>query len=139
MTVAELQKFLKNMSVVLKESSASGFATELVEFSEKLSGFKSQSLQEFGDFVKIAVRPPLPSKNPLLMLKELFDRALDPAMTAEAIKGKVGELSNLSLPDLKRLAKDFEISRTLKNKGEVLQAIAQRVIDRRASFDRSSV
>ena len=141
MTVAQLQNVLGNLCAILHDSGAKGFAAELREFGDTLAKFNGQSLGEFGDFIRVAIRPVLtvPSKSPLELLNDLYARALEPGMNAENVTAQVAKLNTLSLVDLKKLAKDFQISRSLTRKEAVLQALAKRIIDRRASFDRSSV
>jgi hypothetical protein len=156
MTVSELLKLLVSLGQVLEASGAKSVATELQEVALKMQPFGEYKLKAFAEFLQKAAEAPRAAPGPkgsahpvvdgaqqiqtaLDTVRRLYHRALEPEITVDFIQAEVGRFAGLSKPQLDELAKQFEISRKLKTKGDVLKAIAQRIIDRKGARDRSQV
>ena len=156
MTVGDLLKLLDGLGAVLGTSGAKSVAGELREVAVEMQPFAEYKLRAFADFLKKAEadsRGVLPPKGAtrkaagpdpkrvqtaLDALRGLYHRALEPEVTVESIQVEVGRLADMKKPELEELARAFEITRKLKNKNEILKAIAQRIIDRKGAVERAN-
>ena len=156
MTVADLLKLLAGLGEVLKTSGAASVATELQEVALRLQPFGEYKLKAFAAFLEKAeasarggpTPPKATARKPagadpqrlqtaLDALRGLYHRALEPDVTVERIQAEVGRLADMTKSQLDDLARQFEITRKLQKKDDVLKAIAQRIIDRKGAFERA--
>ncbi len=71
--------------------------------------------------------------------KSLFDDALTSGTLFDDVKSLKGDLAKLTIPQLKEVAASVEISNVPKTKGQIVDAIGQRILDRREMHERGKV
>jgi len=72
-------------------------------------------------------------------LKTLYSRALDPSVTADAVRAAVQGISGFSKPDLDRVAAACGFHQKFKTKAAALDAFGRWILDRKGSYDRAQV
>lgn len=73
------------------------------------------------------------------VVRDLYSRATDPQLTPEDIDRQVREFASLPLAALQQVARGFDISRRLSTRGEVLQAIVNKIVDRKGAYERAKI
>lgn len=160
MKVAELQRFLAAVTPFVKAAGASQkVASELDCTLQCLDPFKEKSLAEFNDFLRRAdefdrtgkLLPPAkggarprPAKAPSLTVDEgikifndLHERATDPGVTYADIDAKLKVLEKLTMVQLKELASKANITAPAKTKKHILEELARRIKELKASHERT--
>jgi hypothetical protein len=161
MKVAELQRFLGNFIPFAKAAGASEkVATEFDRTVTCLEPFKEKTLAEFNEFLRRAdeydrtgkLTPPSTArpraartpKAPKVsveeaaqMYRDLHARATDPALTFADIEQAMQPLNQLTVPQLKELARLVEVTVPAKGKKPMLEELARRVKELKASHERT--
>jgi hypothetical protein len=162
MKVAELQQFLNQIVIFVEATGASKLAV-LAQSVECLEPFKAQDLAAFNQFLRLAdeyvrtgvlpesVRATKPRaskgpKTPKLTVAEaaqlfraLNERASDPTLDYFTIDAEISKFNDLSIAQLKDLAKD--VNRTVpsnrKKKPEIVAAFKQMIKDQKENYERN--
>jgi hypothetical protein len=132
-------------------------AGELEAISAGLSPFSGYRLKAFADFLVKAEQyshgalppkqpraGPRPKADPAAAEKacqrvlELYDRAVDPAVTVEAIEEALTALQGAdpAKAKLEEVARRMGAARAFRSKAEVLKEIRGKVLGRKGQFDR---
>jgi HEAT repeat protein len=160
-TVADLQKLLRNLSESLTTSGAHDAAAELDYVRTKLDRHRGQSLKDFGDFLAREIAPAEAGKTgekpgkktgkkaskaaeaakrvcqATERVRVLYDQALGPSFNPEAVKTEINGLENLTVPQLEEIARVLGIVRHYGKKSDLLKAMIHTIIDRRGAHDRA--
>jgi hypothetical protein len=164
MTVGDLQKYLNGLATAL-EAGASPAAPDLKAAVKCLAPFAEHTVATFAQFLVLAweykttgkVPESLPSKRPaakktekkpkppppdagslIARVKELHDRALDPATTREGVEREVGELAKTTkLPVLGQVMAGIGFQKKFTTKGQVVKELTGYVMGRKGSYERS--
>ena len=163
MNVAELQQHVRSMSQFLQAAGGSaGVVSDLDYLGQCLEPFRAHKLRVFAEFLvraeayargevpigkkPAAPRKPAAPKKPAQdpeqarraaeHLFDLYNRAADPAVTAEAIEAAVEGLKPLKKADLDALAQRMEVGRMPRSISDATKAIRQKVLDRKGMIDR---
>jgi hypothetical protein len=162
MKVAELQRFLNQIVNFVEATGASKLAV-LAQSVECLEPFKTQELTAFNQFLRLAdeyvrtgvlpesVKTSKPRasrgpKTPKLTVAEaaqlfraLNERATDPTLDSFTIDAEISKFNDLSIAQLKDLAK--EVNRTVpphrKKKPEIVAAFKQMIKDQKENYERN--
>jgi hypothetical protein len=154
--VAELQQHIHSLGLFLASVGSRPAAAELEYLSERLAPFQGQKLKAFADFLTAAEcrargEPPpgrrptaarKPAKDPVQVTDRVFrayNSATDPLTTREEIEAAVTDLAGLKRADLDGLARRMEIVQRFGNIADVVQAIRQKIFDRKGMFERAPV
>jgi hypothetical protein len=156
-TVAELQSLLSDLAKFLRASGGAAVAGELDLISARLAPFSGQKLKAFGDFLikaeeysrgALAPKPtrtggkakadPAAVEKACRRVSELYDRAVDPAVSVGAIEEALLELQAADPPKAKldEVAKRIGAARSFRSKPEVLKEIRAKLVGRKGQFDR---
>ena len=161
MKVAELQQFLSHIVNFVEATGASKLAA-LTQTVECLEPFKTQELAAFNQFLRLAdeyvrtgvlpetvkTRKPRASKAPKAakltvaeaaqLFRALNERATDPTLDYFTIDAEISKFNDLSIAQLKDLAK--EVNRTVppdrKKKPEIVAAFKQMIKDQKENYER---
>jgi hypothetical protein len=138
--VSDLQQLLASVGQILT-AAGSKAAGEIDYFSQKLTPFRDKKLKALADLIdKEARGGPFKSvEEALAAIQSLDGRALSPEVTEDAIRAEVGRCEKLSKPQLDDLARRFEIERKFTKKDQAIQAIAQKILDRKGAYDRARI
>jgi hypothetical protein len=152
--VAELQQHIRSLGSFLASVGSRPAATELEYLSERLTPFQGQKLKAFADFLTAAEarargepppgrKPPTPrkpAKDPQQATDRVFQayiRATDPSLTRDEIEAAVTDLNGLKKADLESLARRIDIGQKFARIADVVQAIRQKIFDRKGAFERA--
>jgi hypothetical protein len=152
--VAELQQHIRSLGLFLASVGSRPAAAELEYLSERLAPFQGQKLKAFADFLTAAEarargepppgrKPPKPrklAKDPRQATDRVFQaytRATDPTLTRDEIEAAVADLDGLKKTDLDGLARRIEIGQKFGKIADVVQAIRQKIFDRKGAFERA--
>jgi hypothetical protein len=163
MKVADLQQHLADLGRMLEAAGAKSVATDLAAIQKGLSPFRELPLKGFADFLvraeayraggevppvapksggkgkgaaaKAAAKPALPDAAALAQeVRSLYDRAADPAVTAEQIDALGGRLAGLTKDGLVAVAEAIDMrGMKSKKKDEILAAIQNRIRTRKGA------
>lgn len=166
MTVNQLDTVLRRLADLMEaaEGRLSG-VKDVRDLADRLKPFAGLSLREFADFLvkaeaysrgdlesvfgkpkpartgRAAKLPPDPDRVPeaIAQLKTHYDRALDPAVTADSVNAAVDPLKAFTLPELKQIASGCGFQQKFTKKDDILSALKKWVLQRKGSFDRASI
>lgn len=152
MTVSELRKCLLNLSETLATAGAGPAAAEVKNLCTKLVPFATEGLKEFGELLDVAkevrreggpkkrrgkaAKDPGQAARAAERVRQLYDESLTPSFNPEAMSAEVDQLAKLTGDELKAVAAAVGIVKKM-NKGPLLSAIKQAILDRRGSWDRA--
>jgi hypothetical protein len=164
MKVAELQDYLANLGRCLQASGAKSVAKDLETISQAMVPFRDQSLKVFADFLIRAEaysrgelppsgkagrgsnRPRSTGKESVdaegvaRMVRDLYDRVSDPAVTADQIEAGLQPLAKLSKDGLIAVAEAIDLKgMKSKPKNEIIVAINQRLAARKGATHRAGL
>jgi hypothetical protein len=133
-------------------------AGELEYIGQKLTPFRDYKLRAFADFLEKAeaysrgaLAPkakgggarkgkadPAAVEQASRRALELYNKAIDPAVTLEQIESAVRVLQELDPPKarLDELARQMGYTQKFKSKADVLKAIRQKIVSRKGAFER---
>jgi hypothetical protein len=158
MKVHDLQLFLKSLAQPLTSSGGKKVAEDLERAADGLNQFKEMTITDFcgfldkaNHFVTTGQLPPTGGRsrtqpkvsNPedvrrkAQRLMELYERALDQDFSYDAVKQEIKELASLKVDELKQIAREMNITKGFRRKGDVLDALERKITDRRASQERT--
>jgi hypothetical protein len=163
MKVAELQQLLNQLVPFVKAARASDTVTSEMERAAMcLEPFKDKTLAEFNDFLRMAdeyvrtgvlpasakgrARPPKAPKPPKLTVAEaaqkfmgLYERAGDPTLESETIDVELSSLHDLSIDELKNVAKELNrpLPPGLKKKPDIVAAFKRMIKEQKENHERN--
>ncbi|MDB5307176.1 MAG: hypothetical protein JWO38_1378 [Gemmataceae bacterium] len=146
MTVQELRETLTRLVGLLQATDAKAATTRgLSEFVEATAPFGDLSLKAFVKLAEAGRTPPTPKPGPAgkskldpaavaAEVKNLYDRAADPAVTEEQMRLSCGKLGSLTKEALVRLAESIQLyGMKTKNKGDIVADITHQLVDRKGA------
>jgi hypothetical protein len=148
--------FLSDLGKFIRASGSASVAGEIDYIAARLSPFAGYKLKAFADFLgkaeeysrgALAPKPtraprakadPAAAERACQRVSELYDRAIDPSITVDAIEEGVRSLQEADPPKarLDELTQRFGFSRKFKSKPEALKAIREKILGRKGAFDR---
>jgi hypothetical protein len=166
MTVGEFQLLLSDLVRLLRTLKATVAAKEVEEVGTKLAAFKDYKLKAFGDLlakaeeyarlgpqagvpkaagktkaVGKAKADPAAIDQACLRLLQLYNQAIDPSTTLDAIEAAVKAVKDLDPPRAKldELAQKIGIGQKFKTKDDVLKAVRQKILSIKGTWDRKDL
>jgi hypothetical protein len=159
MKVHDLQLFLKSLAHPLTSAGGKKVADDLERAADGLNQFKDMSITDFCGFLDKAnhfvstgqlppsgrgrsARPARASneedvRRKTQRLMELYEKALDPDFSYDAVKQEIKDLDHLKVEELKQMARELNITRSFRRKGDILDALERKITERRASQERT--
>jgi hypothetical protein len=158
MKVHDLQQFIKALTQPLTAAGGKKAADDLQRAADGLNQFQDMTIVDFcsfldranhlvttGELPKSSRRPAAPKtvvsaeqiQQKTQRLAELYERALDPDFSYDAVKQEVRGLANLKVDELKQIARDLNITRAFRKKDDILDALERRITERRATQERT--
>ena len=153
MNVASLQLLLRNQAHFAGEAGASqkvvgdieGVAAGLEPFREMKFADLHELLRQAHDYKSTGILPVKSTAKsravkapPEQLIREttqrlvaLYESALDPGFSHEKLDAELKSMSKLTVPNLKAVAKAFEIVNIPSKKGEIIEAFGRKIKDRR--------
>lgn len=167
MKVADLRQHLADLARLMEATGAKAVAADLVAIQEGLAPFNESPLKGFAEFLVRAEaysrgevpvappsrkratsggRPPSTKAPPVDVealvqeAKDLYARAADPAVTAEAVEALAGRLKAPKKDDLVRVAEGVGlVGMKAKAKDKIVEAIRARILDRKGAAVRVGI
>lgn len=158
MNVASLQTLLSNHAGFLEEAGAAArLVADLRGLASALSPLAAMPLGDFATLVNQAAEYRatgiLPGKNgrkpavdasakitaAVTTLRELYDRALDADFAANDVDKALQGIGKLTVPQLKDVARGFEIANVPAKKADIVAALGEKILARREMHQRVSV
>lgn len=158
MNVANLQTLLSNHAGFLEEAGATArLVADLRGLASGLAPLRDMSLGDFAGLVQQAAEyratGVLPVKAgrktaapatekvaaAVTMLRDLFDRALDADFPVDAVDKALQGIGKLTVPQLKDVARGFEIANVPAKKADLLAALGEKIRARREMHQRVGV
>jgi hypothetical protein len=165
MSVADLQQYLADLARLLEAGGARGVAADLAAIRDGLAPFRGLTLRKFAEFLVRAEAfsrgevPPATLRrgrggaktagskkataDPAALGREvqgLFERAADPAVTAEQIEAAVGRLGGLTKDVLVAVAEAIGLQgMRSKKKDDIQAAIRHRLLARKGTSVRTGL
>ncbi len=165
MNVADVQQHFAELARLLRAAGAAKASDELGAVQRCLEPFRSLTVKAFADFLARAEAysrgevPLTPSRargpraaggtpagtkadEPTLAsaVRALYDQATSPSVTAEQVTELGSQLQGLSKDSLVRVAEGIDLKgMKSKSKGAIVQAIQQRILARKGSFQRAGL
>jgi hypothetical protein len=164
MTVGEFQLLLSELGRFLRACKSAAAAKEVEEVGAKLAGFRDYKLKAFGDLLvkaeeyarlgpqaKVPKVPKAPKAGAgktkadpaaldqaLLRLVQLYQQAIDPATTLDAVEAAVKSVQDLDPPKarLDELARKVGLEQKFKKKEDALKAVRQKILSLKGAWDR---
>lgn len=160
MNVANLQTLLKNQASFLADAGA---AAKLVgDFHnvalglEPFAGMKLDELftllQQANEYRTTGILPVKAGKakaakpdataivqGAVQSLRDLFEKAIQPDFALESIDVALKAIGKLTVPQLKDVARGFEIANVPSKKADIVAALGSKIKDRREMHQRSTV
>jgi hypothetical protein len=159
MTVADLQAFVRNLSVTLASAGAKKPADELESIAAGLEPFQVLGLAQFSNFLITAenyartgivpttgkgrakaAAPKVDSAEKVRLAGErvsaLYDRAVAPDLQYTAIEAEIKALNKLTKDEAVQVARQLGIAATLKTKKAAMEEIKRKITERKESFER---
>ncbi len=161
MKVHDLQLFLKSLAQPLTSAGGKKVADDLERAADGFNQFKDMSITEFCSFLdkanhfvttgelprtggrsRTGARPaqglsPEELRQKTQRLMELYERALDPDFSYDAVKQEIASLANLKVEELKQMARELNLTRSFRKKADILDALERMITERRASHERT--
>jgi hypothetical protein len=157
--VADLQKLLANLGEILSDSGAKTVAGDLSSLATGLAPFREMKIKDFTGLLAWAEqvrREGLPSskigeqrttrggREPQFtvqqaaeLFKGLYDRALQPDVTAELVEGEAKKLEDLTKSELDEVARGVGLHRKFKTKVEIIGTLRKRILERKGMDERA--
>jgi len=158
MKVHDLQQFLKSLAQPLTAAGGSKVAADLERAADGLDQFRDMSVADFCGFLDKAnhfvttgelpktgsrsrAKPRVDDAEELRQktqrLMELYEKALDSDFSYDAVKQEVRGMSNLTVGQLKQIARELDLTRSFRRKDDVLDALERKITERRATHERN--
>jgi hypothetical protein len=166
--VADLQQHLADLTRLLESSGAKVVATDLAAIRDGLAPFRDLPLKEFAGFLARAEAysrgevpvaapkgardtrkpaagaklkaPTLDANAVCVEIRDLYERAASPAVSAEHIEVACGRAGNLSKPGVLAIAEAVGLKGLKsKTKDAILDAIRQRIFGRKGGTIRAGL
>lgn len=159
MTVDDLRATLNQVLGLLRATDAKATTIrELGEFVEQTKGFSDLTLKSFVKLAEAGKAPPVPravgngdgrggrsggTPNAGALsgaVKNLYDRAADPGVTEEQMRGACAALSGLTKTQMVEVAASLGLQGVKSNtKDSIVTAITERLLDRKRSAIRNQL
>jgi len=160
MNVSNVQTLLRNQASFLADAGASAkFIGDFRSVADGLEAFTDMKLEELFELLKQAhdyrttgilpikagkPKAAKPDASAVIAaatqsLRDLFERALEPDFSFDAVDGALKTVGKLTVPQLKEVARGFEIANVPTKKADILAALGQKIKDRREMHQRSQV
>jgi hypothetical protein len=166
--VADLQQHLADLTRLLESSGAKVVATDLAAIRDGLAPFRELPLKEFAGFLVRAeaysrgevpvaapkgtrgapkakaapkIKPPPADANAVCAeIKEMYERAANPTVSAEQIEAACGRARGLSKQAVLTIAEEIGLKGfKSKSKDAILNAIRQRIFGRKGGTIRAGL
>jgi hypothetical protein len=161
MKVHDLQQFLRSLALPLTSAGGKKAADDLEKAAEGLNLFRDMSIPEFAGFLDKANHFVTTGELPLTggrpragakkapennaeelrqktqRLMEMYEKALDPDFSYDAVKQEIKNLNSLKFDELKQIARDLNLAKSFRRKADVLDALERRITERRATHERN--
>jgi len=160
MKVADLLQFLQTLEAPLRTSGGTKVANDLRDACDALASFGDLPMPQFADFLKKADHYAKTGEVPLTATRSrrkakpldaekvaaaaqtvagLYERAIDAELDYSTIETELKRIEkSLSKDESLALAKEVDITRSLKTKKAAFEAIKERIFDRKQSFQRTA-
>lgn len=158
MNVANLQTLLSNHAGFLEDAGASarlvadlrGLAGGLAPLVEMSLADLVVLLNQAAEYRATGVLPVKAGRKPaaaatekvaaaVAVLRELFDRALDADFVSETLDTALRGIGKLTVPQLKEVARGFDIANVPAKKADILAALGEKIRARREMHQRVGV
>jgi len=160
MNVANLQTLLRNQAAFLADAGAAaklvGDFRGIADGLEPFTALKFEELfvllQQANEYRTTGILPVKAGKPKaakadksaaiaaaVQSLRDLFDRALEADFAVEDVATQLKSIAKLTVPQLKDVARGFEIANVPAKKADILAALGQRITDRREMHRRAQV
>lgn len=146
MNVNQLRDTLSQLTTLLRAAGARQSTLDgLTEFVEATAPFGDLTVKAFVKLAEVGRSPPPPKSPPSAKaradptalaaeVKDLYERAADPAVTEQQVRAACARLSALAKDALVRLADGIELfGMKAKKKDDIVAAITNRLLDRKGA------
>ena len=163
MNVANLQTLLRNHASFLDDAGAAakigndfrGVAQGLERFAglkldelfvllEQANEYRTTGILPVKAGKAKAPKPPKPSaaeaiQSAIESLRQLHEQAIDPAFALESVDAALKTIGKLTVPQLKDVARGFDIANVPAKKGDIVAALGQKIKNCREMHQRTQV
>lgn len=160
MNVANLQTLLRNQASFLSDAGAAakliadfrGVADAFGPFADMKLDEMFVLLQQANEYRSTGILPVKAGKAKAVKpdatavtsaaiqsLRDLFDQSLQPEFRVERVDEALKPIAKLTVPQLKDVARGFDIANIPSKKADIVAALGQKIKDRREMHQRASV
>jgi hypothetical protein len=160
MNVANLQTLLRNQAAFLDDAGAAAkLVGDFRSVAQGLEPFATLKLDELFGLLRQAeeyrttgllpvkaakAKAPKPSAAAAIeaatqSLRQLYDQAIDPEFSFAAVDAALKAIAKLTVPQLKDVARGFDIASLPTKKADIVAAIGQKIKDRREMHQRTII
>ena len=162
MTVETLDAVLRRLADLMEAAGAKGGPGAVRDLADGLAPFAALSLPEFATFLSRAeaysrgdleavfpktkgkkgttakaIADPNRVANAIASLRTLYERALAPGFSEEAVTALIVGLEKLTLPDLGQITAGCGFEQKFRTKKLALEALRKWILGRRGTFERA--
>jgi hypothetical protein len=147
MKVQELQQFLRSLAQPLEAAGGKRIGDDLVKAAEGLEPFKEKTISDFCNFLSrvgehFVQHGELPRagrkrsekagdeqkiREATQRVMALYDRAQDTGLSGDAVRQEMEQLNGLTLPELKQVAQELNITKSFRTKQDALDEIEGKI------------